>query len=103
MSSLFSIGEDEMDLDDEVKGRKLRSTPCTFVLFININLNSFTLKYTYRTKGKSSFSLEYSELKDVISHVIKLTCRKVLNQSMSSMMVYTVLSAFTCNLWRQET
>ena len=38
MSSLFSIGEDEMDLDDEVR---LRSAPYTFVITTNINFNIF--------------------------------------------------------------
>jgi len=61
MSSLFSIGEDEMDLDDEVSWRNLRSIPCTFVLTIDINLKSFTPTKIYRTKGKSSLSLEKFE------------------------------------------
>ena len=38
MSSLFSIGEDEMDLDDEVR---LRSTGYTFLITINVNLNIY--------------------------------------------------------------
>ena len=47
MSSLFSIGEDEMDLDDEVsrKTATLDYLNLTLIITININFNSFTIKY----------------------------------------------------------
>ena len=82
MSSLFSISEDEMDLDDEVR---LNCAPYTFVITTNINFNLY-MEPKERVRFHPNIrSFNKLELKS-------LRIFQVLNQSMGLVLV----SACTC-------
>ena len=72
MSSLFSIGEDEMDLDDEVSraDKKLRSTLETILITIKINFNSFALKYLCIERVFEAYFKDFTS--HVSLHVLRL-------------------------------